>query len=82
MKSFRFVVMFAVALCAMWLLAAKLQAASLEFEANLDGLQENPPNASPGYGLADLLLDDATGVVTFNGGGSGTYSGILGVLWL
>jgi len=48
----------AIAVC----LAASLsQAATFQFDANLDGLQETPPNASPGFGFGSLFLDDTTG---------------------
>ena len=43
-------------------------------EAALDGLQETPPNASPGFGVASLSLDDVSGVVTVT---SGSFSGLL-----
>ncbi|HRX87547.1 MAG TPA: CHRD domain-containing protein [Phycisphaerae bacterium] len=45
------------------------------FHADLDGLQEVPPNASPGFGSVDLTLNDATGDVTVT---SGSFNGLLG----
>jgi hypothetical protein len=45
------------------------------FEANLDGLQEVPPDASPAFGLADVTLNDATGAVSIT---TGTYQDLLG----
>ena len=44
------------------------------FFATLDGLSEVPPNASPGTGFANLVLDDATLVMTY----TLTYSGLMG----
>src|SRR5262245_47941191 len=35
----------------------------IHFHADLDGLQETPPNASPANGLADALIDIATNQV-------------------
>ncbi len=43
------------------------------FNFSLDGLQEVPPNASPGIGNATVTLDDVTGAVSV----SGSYSGLL-----
>jgi len=43
------------------------------FEANLDGLQEAPPNASPAFGLGDFTLSGGTLSVT-----TGTYQDLLG----
>ena len=48
---------------------------TLQFEANLDGLQEVPPNASPAFGLADVTLDDSTGLLTVT---TGSFNGLLG----
>jgi uncharacterized protein (TIGR03382 family) len=50
-------------------------AAVLTFEANLDGLQVSPPNASPAFGLGDLTLDTVSGAVSIT---SGTYQDLLG----
>ena len=48
--------------------------AQLLFEANLDGLQEVPPNASPAFGSGDFTLSGTT--LTLNGGAA--YSDLLG----
>jgi CHRD domain len=50
-------------------------AVTLTFEANLDGLQEVPPNASPAFGLGELTLDTVSGAVTIT---TGTYQDLLG----
>lgn len=50
-------------------------AAVLNFDANLDGLQVSPPNASPAFGLAELSLDTTSGAVNVL---SGSYSSLLG----
>ena len=57
------------------LLGVSASAAILTFEANLDGLQEVPPNASPAFGQADLTLDTVSGLVTIT---TGTYQDLLG----
>jgi hypothetical protein len=75
MKCIRFVQFFTLALLASLLLAGKAQATILNFEVNLDGLQEVPPNASPAFGLADLTLDDSSGLVSIT---TGTYQDLLG----
>jgi hypothetical protein len=49
-------------------------AAILNFEAFLDGLQEDPPNASPGTGYATVQLDDVANLVNI----AGTFSGLIG----
>ena len=43
------------------------------FQANLDGLQEVPPNASPAFGLGDFTLSGSTFSVT-----TGSYQDLLG----
>ena len=43
------------------------------YQANLDGLQEVPPNASPGFGLGDFSLSGTNLSVT-----TGTYQDLLG----
>jgi hypothetical protein len=50
-------------------------AVTLNFQANLDGLQVVPPNASPAFGSADLTLDTVSGAVNIV---SGTYQDLLG----
>jgi hypothetical protein len=49
-------------------------AAIFQFEAVLDGLQQVPPNATPGSGLVTVELDDSTDMVTIT---SGTYQDLL-----
>ena len=44
-------------------------------EANLDGLQEVGPNASPAFGLFNGTLDDVSGAFTVT---TGTYQDLLG----
>jgi hypothetical protein len=68
----RWVIVFLTGLC---LLGASASAAILTFDANLDGLQETPPNASPAFGFAELTLDDVSGFVTIT---TGTYQDLLG----
>jgi hypothetical protein len=70
--SFRWAILPLIGAC---LLGASASAAILTFEANLDGLQEAPPNASPGFGQADLTLDTVSGLMTIT---SGTYQDLLG----
>jgi len=70
--SFRWAAFTLVGAC---LLGASASAAILSFEANLDGLQEVPPNASPGFGQVDLTLDTTSGFVTIT---TGTYQDLLG----
>jgi hypothetical protein len=43
------------------LTASVSQATIFQFDAYLDGLQETPPNGSPGTGYGSLFLDDTTG---------------------
>src|SRR6187401_319977 len=50
-------------------------AVTLNFEANLDGLQVVAPNAGPAYGYGNLTLDTVTGAVNVV---SGTYTDLLG----
>jgi CHRD domain/PEP-CTERM motif len=66
---------FALVLSASLLLVGNAHATILNFEVNLDGLQEVPPNAGPGIGFADLTLDDSSGLVSIT---SGTYQDLLG----
>jgi hypothetical protein len=44
----------------------------LFFHANLSGGQEAPPNASPGTGFADAVLDTSTNILSF----TTTWSGL------
>lgn len=54
--------------------AASLAAVSMAsatiwtFGGLMDGLQENPPNGSPGFGAFSGTLDDITGAITLTGG--------------
>lgn len=50
-------------------------AVTLTFDANLDGLQVSPPNASPAFGLGSLTLDTVSGAVNVV---TGTYQDLLG----
>jgi len=52
---------------AILLCAVSAHAATWKFDVLLDGLQETPPNASPGTGEATALLDDSTGVLDVSG---------------
>jgi hypothetical protein len=49
--------------------------ATLSFEANLDGFQEVPPNASPAFGLLDATVNTVSGALTVT---TGTYQDLLG----
>src|SRR5579862_1595956 len=64
-----------ISFLALGLLVSPAPAAILNFEANFDGLQEVPPNASPAIGFADITLDTLTGALTVT---NGTYSDLLG----
>lgn len=57
-----------------WVAAGVAQAAIHNLVADLDGLQETPPVATPGFGHVDLTLDDVTGQVTLT---SGSYAGLI-----
>lgn len=48
-------------------LSAVSNATVWQFMAHMDGLQENPPNGSPGFGMAMGTVDDVTGAVTLTG---------------
>ena len=54
----------ALALAALLAWPATAQATILQFQANVDGLQETPANASPASGFASISLDDTTNTVT------------------
>ncbi len=54
--------------------AFNASAATVNFEIELDGLQETPPNASVGHGLGSLSLNDLTGDYSL----SGTFNDLLG----
>ncbi|HEY2761049.1 MAG TPA: CHRD domain-containing protein [Pirellulales bacterium] len=76
MKYTRFAKLFTLMICVVCALNGTARAASLQFEAFLEGLQEVPPNVSPAFGFADLSLDSVTGAVTVNAGSN--YSDLLG----
>lgn len=63
----------AIAFSALFVTTAR--AALITFEANLDGLQVAPPNASPGLGFGKFSLNDVTGAVNVL---EGTYADLLG----
>jgi len=65
----------AIPLASVCLVVTSASAAILTFEANLDGLQEVPPNGSPGFGLGDFTLDTTTSNITVT---TGTYQDLLG----
>jgi len=71
MVRIRLIAAISAAATMLWVTA--VHANTFQFEALLDGLQETPPNASPGLGDALLTLDDVTGNVTL----TGSYSGLL-----
>lgn len=54
--------------------AGAANAAIVVYNFGLDGLQEVPPNASPGFGSATVTLDTVTGSVSV----TGSYTGLLG----
>jgi hypothetical protein len=54
---------------------AGARGAILSFEANLDGLQEVPPNSSPGFGLLDATVNDVSGAFLVT---TGTFQDLLG----
>jgi hypothetical protein len=70
--SFRWAIIPLVGAC---LLGASASAAILTFEANLDGIQEFPPNASPAIGFGELTLDTVSGFVTIT---NSSYQDLLG----
>jgi len=70
--SFRWAVIPLIGVC---LLGASASAAILTFEANLDPLQEVPPQNIPGFGFAELTLDTVTGFVTLT---NSTYQDLVG----
>ena len=50
------------------------RAGTITFEVNLDPFQEVPPHNTPGFGAAELTLDDVSGLVTIV---SGSYTDLL-----
>ncbi len=71
MTRFRFLsaIGFALVLC------VSTANAQTSFQANLDGLQEVPPNASPAFGAADFSLSGAILSIVAS---TGTYADLLG----
>jgi hypothetical protein len=64
---------FSILLAILGSLTLTLAQAQSTFDANLDGLQEVPPNASPAFGFGDFLLSGTTLTST-----NGSYSDLLG----
>jgi hypothetical protein len=64
----------AVATCA-FSFGSAAYASIHNFDANLDGLQMTPPNASPAFGFSSATLDDVSGTFTIV---TGTYQDLLG----
>jgi hypothetical protein len=56
------------------LLASSARATVYTFDANLDGLSESPPNASPATGFAQVTFDDVANMMNVDV----TFSGLLG----
>jgi hypothetical protein len=61
-------------LCSGWFRNSS-RAAMVQLEANLDCLQEVPPNASPAFGFGDIMLDTTAGTATV---ATGSYQDLLG----
>jgi hypothetical protein len=55
-------------------LALPAQAAIIEYEATLNGLQEVPPNASPGTGTAEVTIDTQANTMRVQASFSGLLS--------
>lgn len=62
-----------IGLALLGVVGSAAQATVWSFDCLMDGLQENPPNASPGTGFASGTVDDVSGAVSL----SGTFSGLL-----
>lgn len=73
MKMFRSLVSAAI-LAAAVLPAFSSRAVIYNFNANLDGPSESPPNASPGIGFATVTFDTTANLMNVNM----TFSGLLG----
>jgi hypothetical protein len=69
----RKLVICAIALSLVALISARADAIIVNFTINLDGLQEVPPNASPGSGFGTATLDTVTGAMSL----SGTFAGLV-----
>lgn len=61
------------AICAL-AFCAPTYATITTFSMDLDGLQELPPVATPGFGTGTAMYDDSSGVFSWNI----TYSGLIG----
>src|SRR4051812_5784225 len=61
---------------AVLLSACAFAQADVQFSANLEGLQEVPPNASPAFGSLDGTLSGSAGSYVFNF--NADFSGLLG----
>ena len=61
-----------VMMAALMLSAPAVHADPMTFFATLSGANENPPNASPGTGLATIVLDPTAQTLTV----SATFSGL------
>jgi hypothetical protein len=66
--------LFALALCTAWSIAAAASAQS--FDANLDSFQEVMPHNTPGYGSADATFNNVTDILTITAG-TGLYADLL-----
>jgi hypothetical protein len=64
----------AVAALAVSLVAAPAGAATIYLYANLDGLQETPPVATPATGYADITFDTVTKIMSW----TISFSGLIG----
>ena len=64
---------FLLAIGALGVVTAGANATVWAFNGVMDGLQEVPPNASPGTGSFTGTIDDVTGAFTL----TGTYTGLL-----
>jgi hypothetical protein len=67
-------VLAAAAALALTLAAAPATAATISLYADIDGLQETPPNASPATGYASITYDDVSNLLSW----TITFSGLLG----
>ncbi len=54
----------------------RASATTYALDANLDPFQEVPPHNTPGYGSADLTLDDSAATLTINAS-TGIYADLL-----
>jgi len=61
-------------MCALLVLTGTTRADMYQFNVTLDGLQEVPPVATPGFGAATAIFDDVTGQMSI----SGTFQDLIG----